>query len=123
MITKLSGPHTVAPSCVGDWVYIDKYGRAITWLISHDGTMKCFASDDPSDIREYQWWTRNGNLIIRNPISTIDHAYYIASFALDGRAFDDQRMELRISESNSKSLTLTPADGPVLVLTKRSRLR
>lgn len=108
---------------VGSWVYTDQFDRTVTWLVSRDGKLKFFASDDPTDIQEYQWWTSHDKMIIRPVISNSDHAYHTVSFALNGRTFDDQRVELPISHSDTKSLTLIPDDGPTLELTKLDSAR
>ena len=83
---------------LGKWSFPDRFGRIVFWEFGDSGLLKRHASDDPTDIDQYEWWVKDSVLTVREPMKLYDRIHHSAALALHGRKLNDARQEFRLSE-------------------------
>lgn len=83
---------------LGKWSFPDRFGGTIFWEFGDAGLLKRHASDDPTDIDQYEWWVKESVLTVREPMKFYHRIHHSAALALHGRKLNDARQEFQLSE-------------------------
>ncbi len=83
---------------LGKWSFPDRFGRTIFWNLTDAGLLYRHASDDPTDVDQYEWWVKDAVLTVRLPMRLRDRIYHSTVLALRGRKLDDATQEFYLSE-------------------------
>ncbi len=103
----------VAPKqfLVGKWSFVDRFGRTHFWNLTDAGLLYRHTSDDPTAVRKYEWWVKDGVLTARQRIELHDRLYHWAVLGVQGRKLNDQRTEFRLSEADAGSWQMSWVGG------------
>ena len=83
---------------LGKWSFPDRFGRTVFWEFGDSGVLNRHASDDTTDVDQWEWWVRDSVLTVRLPMKLSERIHHSAALALHGRKLNDARQEIRLSE-------------------------